>query len=306
MVKQDAAHLPIQQVGRGGQGKRVADAAGIVGAMAIQDNAGQAPVALSLGVKADGELLGPAGEFDEVGGGIERGGLAAWRDAHNGRFLIGRLGLHAQHVHQLAGGRDDGVAFEPGAHVAAIPGAVAGQEVAACPVRGVEQVRAHGYREHARAVIDAPGNRRVAAFHGAPEASGVLDHWHRRAMVLAVAAQQSGRAVGRRGPCHAAIQRAADQEIAVVLIRPEQVKRATMDEQRGPKGAVYGRDFSPGGAVVARLKDVGHGAAVFGALGSKLVVGCDVIAVGQNSQAGRADVDARGGRAVVNDDARHD
>ncbi len=91
----------------------------------------------------------------------------------------------------------------------------------------------------------------------------------------------------------------------MVLIRPEQVKRATMDEQRGPKGAAYGRDFSPGGAAVARLKDVGHGAAVLGAPGPKLVVGSDVMAVGQNGQAGRADVDARGGRAVVNDDARH-
>ena len=59
------------------------------------------------------------------------------------------------------------------------------------------------------------------------------------------------------------------------------------------------------GAAVVGLKDVGHGAAVLGALGPELVVRGDVIAVGQDGEAGRADVNARGGRAVVDDHARH-
>ena len=49
VMEQDAAHLPVQQVGRERQGQGVADAAGVVGAMTVEDDAGQRPVALGLG-----------------------------------------------------------------------------------------------------------------------------------------------------------------------------------------------------------------------------------------------------------------
>src|ERR1035437_3508804 len=58
MMEQDATHLPIQQVGRGGEGEGVADGARLARPIAVLDNAGQSPVAFGLGVKADGELLG--------------------------------------------------------------------------------------------------------------------------------------------------------------------------------------------------------------------------------------------------------
>ena len=78
-----------------------------------------------------------------------------------------------------------------------------------------------------------------------------------------------------------------------------------MGEQGGPEGPVNGRDLLPVSAAVPGLKDVGHGPAVLRALRPKLVVRGDVISVGENGQAGRADVNAGGGRAVVNDHARH-
>ena len=91
----------------------------------------------------------------------------------------------------------------------------------------------------------------------------------------------------------------------MVLVRSEQVQISTMGEEGGPKGPVNGRDPSPASAAVTGLEDMGHGAAVFRAFGAKLVVGGNVIAVCQNGQAGRADVNARGSRAMVDDHARH-
>ena len=78
-----------------------------------------------------------------------------------------------------------------------------------------------------------------------------------------------------------------------------------MGEQRGPEGPVDGRDLLPVCAAVPGLKDAGHRPAVLGALGPELVVRRHVSSVRQDGQAGRADVNAGGGRAVVNDHARH-
>ena len=78
----------------------------------------------------------------------------------------------------------------------------------------------------------------------------------------------------------------------MVLVWPNQVERAAMGEQGGPEGPVDCRDLLPVSAVVMGLKDVRHGPAVFGAVRPKLVVGGNVIPVGQNGQAGLTDVDA--------------
>src|ERR1035441_2096206 len=106
-------------------------------------------------------------------------------------------------------------------------------------------------------------------------------------MVFAVAAQQPSRAIRGGSPGDAAIRGTANKDVAVVLVRSEQVERAALGEQGGPEGPVNGRDPFPARATVSGLKDVGHSAAVFGAFSSKFVVGGNVITVGQNGRAGR-------------------
>ena len=181
------------------------------------------------------------------------------------------------------------------AHVAAVPGAVAGQEVAGGPVGGIEQIGVHRHGEHAGAVVDAPGDRRVAPLQRPPEPAGMFDDRHGRAVVLAVVAQQAGRAVLRRGPGRAAIGRAADEDVAVVPVRPEQVERPAMHEQARPERPLDLGELLPGLAAVGGAEDGGAGALEFVRLRPEEVVRRDVVAVGQNGDARRADVEARRG-----------
>src|ERR1017187_970360 len=88
VMEQDATHRPMDQVGRRGEREGVADAARIFGAITVEDNGGQGPVAFCLGIKADGELLGAARECNKTSGWVERSDLAIWRDAHQGGLFI--------------------------------------------------------------------------------------------------------------------------------------------------------------------------------------------------------------------------
>ena len=196
VIEQDATHFPVQQVGRGGERKGIADAAGVVSTITVENNAGQRPISLGLWIIADRELLGAARELDEAVAGSKEADLPSGEMRTMAAFSSGDRVCTRSTSTNSSGGGNDRVALQPGAHVAAIPGAVAGQEVAARPVRRIEQVRVHGDGQHPGAVVDSPGDRRLSMFHRAPEASGMFNHRHGRAMVFAVAAQQSGRAIG--------------------------------------------------------------------------------------------------------------
>src|SRR6185369_4755977 len=80
------------------------------------------------------------------------------------------------------------------------------------------------------------------------------------------------------------------------------VEGAVMDEECGPELAIDGGKLTPGLAAIAGAKDSREGFLMLRGGGAEKVVRGDVVAVGQDGDAGRADVLARAGWDVVDDD----
>src|SRR6185503_12791558 len=63
VIEDDAVDSPIDEVRGRGQRQGVADAAGVLGAMTLQNDAGQRIIELAWRIEANGKLLGAAGKL---------------------------------------------------------------------------------------------------------------------------------------------------------------------------------------------------------------------------------------------------
>ena len=144
MVKEKAANSPVREVLRRGQSQRIANAGGSsCFLVALGNEVDNRPIQAALRVVPDCELLGAPGKVDEALGRVEARHLAVGADADDCRFLGITPRLDAQDVQHAAVSLGHRVAFEPAAHVAAVPRGIVGQKIAGGPVRGVEQISVH-------------------------------------------------------------------------------------------------------------------------------------------------------------------
>jgi len=245
MVQQDAADAPVLQVFAAHQGQRVADASGVGILVPRQDRVRERPVELRDRVEANRELLGPAGEVDESGLGVEGGGLSVLADLDDRGLSAFGLGVHAQDVDDAPVGRHDGVAFEPAAERVVEPRRIATDAVADDPILGVQQVGVgrHGHHEGVEVPAPATGAHRV--LHGPPESAFVEDHRHRGAVILTSIDQDAGELVPGLCPGAASIGRASDHHVAMVLAGAHEIQRAFVGEHAGPIHVLHDRPARP-------------------------------------------------------------
>jgi hypothetical protein len=269
--------------------------------MVGKDDVGEGEIELGARVEADGELLGAAGEADEVFA-VEAHRLAVVRDADDGGDfrLVGTV--HAQQVEDVPVGRDDRVAFQPGVELAFEPLRVARQAIAQGPAFRVQQVGGDGSGHHHRAEAVAPGGAVTGVLHGAPEPPTVFDDGDGGAVVFAFG-EQSRRRVARRRPGASPIVRATDDQVAILLRRAHEVEGVAVDEEGAPERAFDAGQGLPSFAAVAGVENFGDGGGVIGGHRAEFVVAGDVRAVGEDGQARGADVDLARRGEVREDDA---
>ena len=237
---------------------------------------------------------------------------------HGGHVLCQRLGLEGQHVPQPAVGGGHHIAFAPAGQADLAPRiegplGLKGQLVAHAPTGGLQQVRVHRGRNHARLEADAPVHR-VAVLERPVQAPLVLQHRDRRAVVVGrstvwpAGKQEPAAVVFRVRPGEPAVVAAADHDRPVLLRRAEQVNRTAVHEQVAPERVHDVRHVAPTRAVVLRPVDAGQALlplVVARAAGAEVVVGGEQRTVRQARDGRAAEIGKRPLRLVLDFDVVH-
>lgn len=137
------------------------------------------------------------------------------------------------------------------------------------------------------------------------KAAPVFDHRYRCTVKFSLRAQETGLAINRNGPGGPAIRRPADQHVAMMPVRPQQVQRPSMDEEGGPERALYFGHLSPCPARIRRSVYPRTRASMLIRLRAKEVMGSHVVTTRQHREARRPNVEPRPRRAVRDHHARN-
>ena len=276
----------------------------------VRYHVGQGEVGARHRIAAQGEFGLAAGVRDVapsipgIGGRVEAQPPALVFDLdHGGDILRQRLGSEGQHIPQLAVGGGYHVAFAPAGQADLAPRIERPlrperQLVAHSPTGGLQQVRVHRRRNHARLEADSPVHR-VAVLERAVQAPFVHQHRDRRAVVVGRCAvrpagkQEPAAVVFRVRPGESAVIAAADHNRPVLLRRSEQVDRAVVYEQVAPERIHDVGHVALGRAVV--LRPIHAGEALFRlmvarAASAEIVVGSEQRTIGQARDGGAAEI----------------
>ena len=264
----------------------------------------QTPVASADGVVTDGEFFGGSGHGDKIATRIECQASRFSIQPHNGcHFGPGGI-VDPKQVDELALRRHDDVPFQPPSEMALQVGRVIGQPVGIFPVGGLQQnLRLPGRKSAWRYNVCPKWGGRLSVFDGSPQATLMENHRDRSGVVLA-AAQPSAMFVKRGTPVKASIGRAADDQVAMFFVGAQNVKGSPMVEEIRPKLTVELGDLLPVTSAIFATIDVGDGLLSERGAGTELVVRGDIASVGEDAQAGRADIGFGGLWVVANHDAR--
>ena len=140
----------------------------------------------------------------------------------------------------------------------------------------------------------------VGVLKSAPDLPGVFHHRHGRGVPMANGRELAG---GRRVwlcPGAAVVPGPADYDLAIFLGGANGINGTAMHKKIIPKAGAQSGDSAPSRAAIRRTKNFRYPAFRTTAFRAKKIMRHQIFTIRQNDDARRAEVAARGGRAMVN------